>query len=137
VSILKVALLDTLQSLVKLGNNWTCLTVLANVVVLVVIKVVDVAQWCAHCSSSALGCLINLGKLLPLVGGILGGGMDAITTQTIASNAYRLFIEGQMPTGDVAEEVEEAVEEVEAEQVVVEEVACGAEDEGTEADALE
>ena len=78
--------------------------------------------------------IINLGKLLPLVGGILGGGMDAITTQTIASNAYRLFIEGQMPTGDVAEEVEEAVE---AEAVVVEDVVEGTAGEEDEADALE
>ena len=81
--------------------------------------------------------VVNLGKLLPLVGGVLGGGMDAITTQTIASNAYRLFIEGRMPTGGVAEEVEEAVGEVEAEQVVVEEVIEDAEGEGTEADATE
>lgn len=64
VSVLKVTLLDALQTLVELCNNGACLIVLANVVVLVVVEVIDVAQRGAYCSSSALGCLINLGKLL-------------------------------------------------------------------------
>ncbi len=36
--------------------------------------------------------IVNLGKMVPFVGGAIGGGIDSFSTRIIASNAYRLFI---------------------------------------------
>lgn len=36
--------------------------------------------------------VINLGKAIPLVGGVVGGALDAVTTKAIADNAIRLFL---------------------------------------------
>lgn len=36
--------------------------------------------------------IINLGKMVPVVGGVVGGGFDYLTTKTIAKNAYKAFI---------------------------------------------
>lgn len=38
--------------------------------------------------------VINLGKAVPIVGGIIGGGFDLVETGVIADRAYKLFIEG-------------------------------------------
>ena len=35
---------------------------------------------------------INLGKAVPVVGGLIGGGFDFATTKIIADNAYKMFI---------------------------------------------
>lgn len=37
--------------------------------------------------------VINLGKMIPLAGGAIGGVFDAVSTTVIANNAIRLFIE--------------------------------------------
>lgn len=39
---------------------------------------------------------VNLVKLVPLVGGMIGGGIDVAGTKTIAKVAYDMFIEGQV-----------------------------------------
>ena len=39
---------------------------------------------------------INLGKMVPAVGGFIGGAFDATTTKAVGSAAYRLFIKGQI-----------------------------------------
>ena len=36
--------------------------------------------------------LINLGKMVPVAGGIIGGGMDFVGTRKIAKIAYKTFI---------------------------------------------
>ena len=36
--------------------------------------------------------VINLGKAVPVVGGLVGGGFDYATTKIIADNAYKIFI---------------------------------------------
>lgn len=36
--------------------------------------------------------LINLGKAVPVIGGVVGGGFDLIETKIIADRAYRMFI---------------------------------------------
>ncbi len=36
--------------------------------------------------------IINLGKMIPVMGGLIGGGLDLVTTKTIASKAYNAFI---------------------------------------------
>lgn len=37
--------------------------------------------------------VINLGKAVPLIGGIVGGGVDSISTNTIGSIAKKMFLE--------------------------------------------
>ena len=38
--------------------------------------------------------LINLGKAVPIVGGVISGGFDFAETKLIANRAYKMFIEG-------------------------------------------
>ena len=38
--------------------------------------------------------LINLGKMIPVVGAFVGGGLDYAETKVIAGRAYKWFIEG-------------------------------------------
>jgi len=40
--------------------------------------------------------LINIGKAVPIVGGIIGGGFDLVETKIIAKRAYKMFIEGDI-----------------------------------------
>lgn len=37
--------------------------------------------------------IINLGKMVPVAGGVIGGGFDLVTTKIIAKNALKMFIE--------------------------------------------
>lgn len=53
--------------------------------------------------------VINLGKLLPLVGGVVGGGLDVATTTVIGRNAIKMFIDNETPLGDLPSE-EEVIE---------------------------
>lgn len=39
--------------------------------------------------------VVNLGKMVPVVGGVVGGGFDFATTKMIGDNAYRMFIAEQ------------------------------------------
>ena len=51
---------------------------------------------------------INLGKLVPGVGGVIGGSLDYVETKTIAKRAYDWFFEGEFDKGviETTEEVE-------------------------------
>ena len=40
--------------------------------------------------------IINIGKAIPLVGGVISGGFDAIETKAIADRAYKMFILGDL-----------------------------------------
>ena len=40
--------------------------------------------------------IINLGKAVPAVGGVIGGGVDFIETKAIANRAYGLFVKGDL-----------------------------------------
>lgn len=40
--------------------------------------------------------VVNLGKMIPAVGGFIGGTFDATTTKAIGSAAYKVFIKGQL-----------------------------------------
>lgn len=44
--------------------------------------------------------LINLGKTIPLVGAIIGGGMDFAETKVIANRSYKMFIEGSFDSDE-------------------------------------
>ena len=50
--------------------------------------------------------IINLGKVVPVVGGFVGGGIDVASTRIIGKNAYNIFVKGEMPT---KEEVEKTI----------------------------
>lgn len=47
--------------------------------------------------TSASG-VINLGKVVPVVGGLIGGGFDAITTNLIGNAARDIFVKEQLNT---------------------------------------
>lgn len=45
--------------------------------------------------------VINLGKMVPLIGGVIGGSFDAVTTKTIAQAARKSFKEGGYNKGEI------------------------------------
>lgn len=47
--------------------------------------------------------IINLGKVVPVVGGFVGGGIDVASTKIIGRNAYNIFVKGEMPTKEKIE----------------------------------
>ena len=49
---------------------------------------------------------INLGKMIPVAGGVIGGAFDVATTTVIAKNAIKLFIADEEPTGEQVAEGE-------------------------------
>lgn len=64
--------------------------------------------------------VINLGKMIPLVGGVIGGGMDVASTSIIAKNAIRMFIEGEDPDDTLPTEEEiEGIEDIEVERDLI------------------
>lgn len=44
--------------------------------------------------------LVNLGKMVPVVGAFINGGLDFAETRVIAARAYKTFIEGDFTIGD-------------------------------------
>ena len=44
--------------------------------------------------------LINLGKMVPVVGAAINGGFDFVETKAIAKRAYKMFIEGDLTVGE-------------------------------------
>lgn len=54
---------------------------------------------------------VNLVKLVPVAGGIIGGAVDIGSTRIIAKNAYNMFIKKRMPTDSKkAEETENIID---------------------------
>lgn len=53
--------------------------------------------------------VVNLVKLVPVAGGVVGGAMDMSSTQIIARNAYNIFIKKQMPSNSNSEEDTEEI----------------------------
>jgi len=56
--------------------------------------------------------LINIGKAVPIVGGVIGGGFDLVETKVIAKRAYQMFIKGNFNVLSDSDEVIE-IEDVE------------------------
>ena len=44
--------------------------------------------------------IINIAKLVPVVGGVIGGGFDLVETKVIANRAYKMFIKGNFSALD-------------------------------------
>ena len=58
--------------------------------------------------------VINIGKAVPFVGGVIGGGFDFIETKVIANRAYKMFIKGDLNVlSGEDDEVIEIIDEVE------------------------
>ena len=64
--------------------------------------------------------IINMGKLVPGVGAVIGGGMDLIETKAIGERAYKWFFEGDYVVDDKEDEVEyeEIIETEEGEEKI-------------------
>lgn len=59
--------------------------------------------------------IVNLGKVVPVLGAFIGGGIDVASTRIIGYNAYKIFMKGELPT---KEEIEKEIPiEVEAIEV--------------------
>lgn len=50
--------------------------------------------------------LVNLGKMIPGVGAVIGGGLDYAETKVIAKRAYKWFMEGDFSAGKDEEVVD-------------------------------
>lgn len=53
--------------------------------------------------------IVNIGKAVPVVGGIISGGFDFVETKVIANRAYKMFINGDF---NVSSEDDEKVFEI-------------------------
>lgn len=59
--------------------------------------------------------IVNLGKVVPVLGAFIGGGIDVASTRIIGYNAYKVFMKGELP---IKEEIEKEIPiEVEAIEV--------------------
>ena len=59
--------------------------------------------------------LINLGKAIPVVGGVISGGFDFAETKVIANRAHRMFIMGDFSTPTEDQEIESLLDDEEFE----------------------
>ncbi len=60
--------------------------------------------------------IINLTKMVPGIGGVIGGGWDFAETKIIANRAYKMFIDGDLTVG---EEIEGEEEYIDAEYTII------------------
>ena len=59
--------------------------------------------------------IVNIGKAVPVAGGLIGGGFDFVETNIIAKRAYKMFVEGDFSTSSNEDfEVIDGVEVVES-----------------------
>lgn len=60
--------------------------------------------------------VINLGKMIPVAGGVVSGALDGAETKAISKAAYSLFIEGTIPEGK-QEDIEDFEIDIDAAEV--------------------
>ena len=56
---------------------------------------------------------MNLGKLLPGIGALVGGGLDLVETKIIADRAYKWFMTGDFSVKDEEDNIVVDVDESE------------------------
>lgn len=61
--------------------------------------------------------LINLGKMIPVVGAAINGGFDFVETKAIASRAYKMFIENNFNVGETDIDLEQEIIDVDYTEV--------------------
>lgn len=49
--------------------------------------------------------IVNLAKVVPVLGGVIGSGVDVASTRVIGNNAYKLFIKGEIPDRKDAKQI--------------------------------
>ena len=59
--------------------------------------------------------IINMGKLVPGVGAVIGGGLDLVETKAIGDRTYKWFFEGNYIYDEKAEEAATSIEVIELE----------------------
>lgn len=65
--------------------------------------------------------VINIGKAIPVVGGVISGGFDFAETKVIADRAYKMFIKGDFSTPEDKKQKQEEAVTVDDFEVVSEE----------------
>ncbi len=61
--------------------------------------------------------IVNLGKMVPVVGGVIGGGFDFAETKAVAQRAYKMFFESDFTSGFTAESADDECIDVDWEDV--------------------
>lgn len=61
--------------------------------------------------------IVNLGKLLPGVGAVVGGGLDLVETKIIADRAYKWFFKGDFSVKGEAEEDVIEIDEIDFDNI--------------------
>lgn len=56
--------------------------------------------------------LINLGKMIPVVGAAINGGFDFVETKAISARAYKMFIENDFTVGETDVDLEQEIIDV-------------------------
>lgn len=56
--------------------------------------------------------LINLGKMIPVVGAAINGGFDFVETKAISGRAYKMFIENDFNVGETDVDLEQEIIDV-------------------------
>lgn len=64
--------------------------------------------------------VINIGKTVPFVGAVIGGGFDFVETKVIANRAYKMFIKGNFDVLSDDDEVIETIDTIEVSEIVEE-----------------
>lgn len=64
--------------------------------------------------------IINLGKMVPVVGGAISGGFDFAETRAIANRAYKMFFEGDFASGFTSDAQDDDCIDVDFEDVDIE-----------------
>lgn len=62
--------------------------------------------------------MVNLGKLVPGVGAVIGGGLDLVETKLIAKRAYLWFFEGDFTEKNLKEETVVEIEDADFKEVL-------------------
>ena len=65
--------------------------------------------------------IINIGKMIPIVGAVISGGFDLAETKIIANRAYKEFIEGDYKTSSENKENDNSKSTIEIETFLVDE----------------
>ena len=78
------------QAGIKIGTKMS--TSLIKKIPFAIIKQINKAVGFRLVTKFGQKGVINLGKCIPVVGGIIGGGMDLFSTRTIAKAAQKLFV---------------------------------------------
>lgn len=61
--------------------------------------------------------VVNLGKVVPVLGGVIGGTLDVASTKIIGNNVYKIFIKGEIPTNKKEDMVIKDAEFTEVEDI--------------------